>query len=217
MDNKESCPIDGIQLLKTIANKAGDIKAAQDALAIFAGYFETKIMLHVEVIAKKYGFGENVAFEAIQCAFAKVWYYPSFDMKKSHYDDPEKAIVMWLIKIAVSQMFQFTKKGECKQITDEEDLSVIESSEEFVSLKLPNRSPEEKIELVRALNKKLSALDEKHRIIYLTYKAYQIQGKKLPRSVLDKLRKRLCITQATVRVYKREACEALNDYKMLES
>ena len=45
MDNKESCPIDGIQLLKTIANKAGDIKAAQDALAIFAGYFETKIML----------------------------------------------------------------------------------------------------------------------------------------------------------------------------
>ena len=201
--------------MKNIANKADDIKAAQDALAIFAGYFETKIMLHVEVIAKKYGFGENVAFEAIQCAFAKVWYYPSFDMKKSHYDDPEKAIVMWLIKIAVSQMFQFTKKGECKQITDEEDLSVIESSEEFVSLKLPSRSPEEKIELVRALNKKLSALDEKHRIIYLTYKAYQIQGKKLPRSVLYKLRKRLCITQPTIRVYKREACEALNDYKML--
>ena len=217
MDNKGSCPIDGIQLLKTIANKADDIKAAQDALAIFAGYFETKIMLHVEVIANKYGFDGNVAFEAIQCAFAKVWYYPTFNMKKSHNDDPEKAIVRWLIRIAVSQMFQFSKKGECTQITDEEDLSVIESSEEFVSLKLPNRSPQEKIELVRALNKKLSVLDEKHRIIYLTYKAYQIQGKKLPRSVLEKLRKRLCITQTTVRVYKREACEALNDYKMLES
>ena len=83
MDNKESCPIDGIQLLKTIANKTDDIKAAQDALAIFACYFETKIMLPVEVIANKYGFDENVAFEAIQCAFAKVWYYPSFDILNS--------------------------------------------------------------------------------------------------------------------------------------
>ena len=69
---------------------------------------------------------------------------------------------------------------------------------------------------VEALEKKLSVLDEKHRIIYLTYKAYQKSGKKLPRKLLEKLRKRLNLSQITVRVYKKQACEAINDFKLLE-
>ena len=59
-------------------------------------------------------------------------------------------------------------------------------------------------------------LDEKHRIIYLTYKAYQTRGKKLPRTLLDKLRKRLGVTQTTIRVYKKEACELLKDFELLK-
>ena len=50
----------------------------------------------------------------------------------------------------------------------------------------------------------------------MTYKAYYTRGKKLPRSVLGKLRNRLDLTQVTVRVYKIEACIALNDYELLE-
>lgn len=73
-----------------------------------------------------------------------------------------------------------------------------------------------KIELVAALDKKMSKLNEKQRVIYLTYKAYQVSGKKLPRRLLDKLRKRLGVTQATIRVYKKQACELLNDSKLLE-
>ncbi len=61
---------------------------------------------------EKYSFDENIAFEAIQCAFNKVWLYPTFDMSKSHCKDEENAIVIWLIKIAVSQMFQ-THKTVC--------------------------------------------------------------------------------------------------------
>lgn len=67
------------------------------------------------------------------------------------------------------------------------------------------------MELVLAFNKKLSLLDDKHRIIYLTYKAYELSGKKLPRRLLSKLRKRLGISQTTIRVYKREAYMMLND------
>ena len=196
--------------------KQENIKDAEDALRLFAGYFENRIKLKVEKIAYNLGYNESAAFEAIQCAFAKVWYYPSFDMEKSRCKDPERAIIVWLTQIAVSQMHQFSQKGECTQIKDEEDLSVIEEPVDFISLGLVNLSDAEKMKLVIAMNKRLSVLDEKHRIVYLTYKAYQVQGKKLPRSVLGKLRKRLSLVQTTVRVYKKEACEALGDYKLLE-
>ena len=67
------------------------------------------------------------------------------------------------------------------------------------------------------MDDKISILDEKQRIIYLTYKAYQKSGKKLPRTVLANLRKRLGLRQTTVRVYKKAACEALNDLELLKA
>lgn len=216
MDKKEECLVDGVQLLNAIAHKNEDQKAAKDALTLFVGYFETKIMLPVEMLADKIGYDENVAFNAIECAFNKVWNYPTFDIKKSRCKDPEKAIIVWLIQIAASQLHQYSKKGVCAQIKNEEDLSVIETPDDFISFHLPDLDPDEKLEYVMAFNKRLSVLDEKHRIVYLTYKTYHVQGKKLPRNVLEKLRKRLGLVQATVRVYKKEACEALNDNTLLE-
>ena len=91
-------------------------------------------------------------------------------------------------------------------------MSVIENAKDFVESFHPtDLSLEKKLECIAFLNKKISALDEKHRIVYLTYKAYQTSGKKLPRKLLDKLRKRLGLTQSTIRVYKNEAFNALND------
>lgn len=209
-------PINGVDLLKAIANKANDIGSAKAAFTVFVSYFEDKIKCPVEINARKVGYNENVAFEAVQCAFNKVWLYPTFDMKKSNCKDEEKAIIIWLINIAVSQMHQFSKHGECAQLKEEEDLSVIEDSSSFIDYHVSDLPPEQKILYVTELDKKLSILDEKHRIIYLTYKAYQVRGKKLPRTLLEKLRKRLGVTQVTIRVYKKEACEALNDLDLME-
>lgn len=208
--------IDGVQLLQTIAKKDSDIEAAKKAFTLFVGYFESKIKPFVEIHASKIGFDNNVAFEAIQCAFNKVWLYPSFDMTKSRCKDKERAILIWLENIAASQMYQYSKKGECAQIKEEEDLSIVETSDDFISLHVRDLSSDEKIALVLAFNKRLSVLDDKHRIIYLTYKAYQTRGKKLPRTLLYKMRKRLGVTQVTIRVYKREACELLNDLDLLK-
>ncbi len=216
MDCLEGSNVDGVSLLHIIANKKDNPQAAKDAFSLFVSYFESKIKTAVEISAIKYGYDENVAFEAIICAFNKVWLYQSFDMRKSRCKNEENAIIIWLINIAVSQMHQYTKKGECAQIREEEDLSVIEDSHTFVdTYKIVDLDPEKKMELVLALDQKMSILDEKHRIIYLTYKAYQTRGKKLPRNLLEKLRKRLGVTQITIRVYKREACEALHDYELM--
>jgi len=53
-------------------------------------------------------------------------------MSKSHCKNEEKAIVVCLIRIEVSQMYQFAMHGVCAQIKSDEDLSVIENAEDFV-------------------------------------------------------------------------------------
>lgn len=108
-------------------------------------------------------------------------------------------------------MFDYVKKGICTQQSSDEDLSVIETSEEFVDYHIRDYPIEKKLMLIQAMNEKISSLDEKHRIIYLTYKAYETHGKKLPRRLLEKLRVRLGVTQVTIRVYKREAYKAVGD------
>lgn len=218
MDRKDSQKVDGVKLIRIIANRNIDEEAARKAFDLFVSYFEIKIKKRVEILALKYGYNENVAFEAIRCAFNKVWLYPTFDMGKSSCTNEENAIIIWLIKIAFSQMCQFTRTGECARISEEEDLSVIENTEDFVdSFQVAGLDPLEKMQLIEIMEKKLSLLDEKHRIIYLTYKAYQRSGKKLPRKLLEKLRKRLGLSQSAIRVYKKQACEAINDSKLLEA
>lgn len=218
MDRKDSQKVDGVKLIRIIANRNIDEEAARKAFYLFVSYFEIKIKKRVEILALKYGYNENVAFEAIRCAFNKVWLYPTFDMGKSSCTNEENAIIIWLVKIAFSQMCQFTRTGECARISEEEDLSVIENTEDFVdSFLVAGLDPLEKMQLIEIMEKKLSLLDEKHRIIYLTYKAYQRSGKKLPRKLLEMLRKRLGLSQSAIRVYKKQACEAINDLKLLEA
>lgn len=218
MDRKDSQKVDGVKLIRIIANRNIDEEAARKAFYLFVSYFEIKIKKRVEILALKYGYNENVAFEAIRCTFNKVWLYPTFDMGKSSCTNEENAIIIWLVKIAFSQMCQFTRTGECARISEEEDLSVIENTEDFVdSFQVAGLDPLEKMQLIEIMEKKLSLLDEKHRIIYLTYKAYQRSGKKLPRKLLEMLRKRLGLSQSAIRVYKKQACEAINDLKLLEA
>lgn len=203
--------IDGVALLKSIDDK-NDLKKAKDSLTLFAAYFEDKIRTFAEIQASHLGLTEAAAFQALQCAFVKVWKYPySFDMNKSNCSNEEIAIIVWLKSIVASQLFEYAEKGTCISQTEEEDLSVIENTRSFVEYHMPDIQPDEKTKLVLAFDKKLSILDEKHRIIYLTYKAYELRGKKLPRRLLGKLRERLGVSQTTVRVYKREAYMALND------
>ena len=193
--------IDGVALLKLMGDKS-DMKQAKDSLALFTAYFEEKIRAYAEVQASHLGLAETNAFQAMRCAFVKVWKYPySFDMEKSRSKDEETAIIIWLKRIVASQLFEYAK----------EDLSVIENAQSFVEYHMPGMSSDKKIGLVQAFDKRLSVLDEKHKIVYLTYKAYEQAGKKLPRRLLEKLRKRLGLTQATVRVYKMEAYRALGD------
>ena len=65
----------------------------------------------------------------------------------------ENAIINWLIKIAVSQMYDYSKKGVCAQITPEEDLSIIENAGDYANvIHAYEFDSERKMELVMAFN-----------------------------------------------------------------
>lgn len=201
--------IDEISLLKAIANKAQDYEMAQKCFHIFISSFEADLLKFADIHASKMKFSSETAFAAVECAFAKVWKYPTFDMRKSHCKDVHKAILIWLKQIVASQMYEYLGKGRCTHLSEEEDLSVIEDASSFIDVLIGDTSPQKKIEYITTTERIISCLDEKHRIIYLTYKAYENIGKRLPQTLLAKLRNRLQLTQATIRVYKKEAQEAI--------
>ena len=62
------------------------------------------------------------------------------------------------------------------------------------------------------IRKAIGTLSEKHKVIFLTYKAYEHDGNKLPRELLAKIRKELDISQTTVRTYKFETYKKVNEY-----
>jgi len=64
----------------------------------------------------------------------------------------------------------------------------------------------------QAVQKALSNFSEKHKVIFLTYKAYEFDGNKLPRHLLDSLRSTLNLSQATIRSYKKEVYDKINEY-----
>lgn len=63
------------------------------------------------------------------------------------------------------------------------------------------------------LERVLQGLSLKHRIIYFTYLAYKPdKDKNIPRSVSNKLQEQLELTQASIRVYRKEATDLVNNY-----
>ena len=77
----------------------------------------------------------------------------------------------------------------------------------------------EDVEKTKDLKTRLSIIDsaflglsEKHKIIWLTYKAYEQKGKYMPRSVSRKLQEQLDLTQNSIRVYHKQANEHFEGY-----
>jgi lactam utilization protein B len=71
----------------------------------------------------------------------------------------------------------------------------------------------------RELTAKLSTIESalrmlsfKHRIIYFTYRAYQRDGKKVPRSIANALREKLSLTQKSINTYYGVADKHITNY-----
>jgi len=201
----------GDMLIKIMADKTLDPSKADEAFDLFCAKYEARLLPLVEGLCAKLGYSADIAFKAVECAFARVRKYPTFDKLKSKSKNIDNAIVLWVNKIAYTQVLKFKNNGECANVSHEEDLAVITNASEFyeIASKYNYISEEEKAEKIARIESKMSELDAKHRVVLLTYLAYESQYKTLPRSLLLKLRTLLNLSQSSIRVYKKEALDKL--------
>ncbi len=204
----------GSDLIEFISWKDEYPREAEQAFVTFCDRYEKDLIQKAEIYCSKFGYNEVDALLVANCTFARVWKYPTFDIKKSKAKCIDNAIILWMTRIMYTQIILLGKKNTCAEPIQEEDLSIIYDVDELIQFRIGD-DLEKKKELkakLDVINSAMSALPEKHRIIYLTYKAYEESGKNIPRSVSKKLQDQLDLTQNSIRVYKMEANQHISNY-----
>lgn len=211
--------ISSFELLEYVSFKEEFPDVAEKAFMQFCFRFEKDAIKKAEIFCTKFKYNEVIALQIAQCAFARIWKYPTFDPKKAKSKDEYKAILLWISPIIYTQLLKFQHKDTCEETNEDEDLCTIGDIETLIDVVIDETDVEAKRKLkiqFEVIESAMEGLCHKRRIIYLTYKAYEQKGKKLPRTLLKKLRDQLDLTQTSVRVYKREANNHVGNYlKML--
>tara|TARA_R110000796_G_scaffold63858_1_gene147654 strand:+ start:3771 stop:4454 length:684 start_codon:yes stop_codon:yes gene_type:complete len=203
-----------VELLEYISFKEEFPAVAQLAFAQFCFRFEKDVKRKSEIYCNKYGYNEVVALEIANCTFSRVWKYPTFKKEKAKAKDFDKAILLWMNPILYTQIIKYGEQNTCAEPTEEEDLSLVNDAEGLVE-RLNIDSVEAKREIVakmKTIDSALTQLTEKHRIIYFTYRAYQKEGKKVPRTITRLLREKLSLTQKSVNTYYGDANRHVTNY-----
>lgn len=204
----------GSELIELISWKDEYPREAEQAFVEFCSRYEKDLIQKAEIYCSKFGYSEVDALLVADCTFARVWKYPTFDIKKSRAKSIDNAIILWMTRIMYTQIILLGKKKTCAEPSKEEDLSIISDVDELIQFHVGD-NVEKKKELktkLDVIHKALFGLSEKHRIIYLTYKAYEGLGKNIPRSVSKKLQEQLDLTQNSIRVYKMDANQHISKY-----
>lgn len=191
------------ELIEYISFKEEFPEEAEKAFTVFCYRFQADTIRTAEIYSNRYNYSEVEALDVANCAFARVWKYPKFTIDKAKTKNIDKAIKVWLHAIIYNELMKFGVKETCAE-ADENDLDIIENIDELVTFTVGDEI-EKKRDLklrLEILEKAMLGLSEKQKIIYLTYKAYENNGKNLPRIVSQKLKERLNIVQSSIRVYK---------------
>lgn len=201
-------------LLSIISWKDEMIDDAKEALQEFSYRFDGDLLRKCEIICDNWNYSKTTALEIRDCTFSRVWKYAgSFDPKKVRASSMEEGIKLWLFSIASSQLANYHASGTCFE-PNKQDLDIISSIDEMADF-ISEGDIEKKRTLknqLEVLTPVLAGLNEKKRIIYLTYKTYDHLGIYPPRSALKNLRNKLNLAQASLRKYYGEACEYVEQY-----
>ncbi len=127
----------------------------------------------------------------------------------------EKGILIWMYRILYTQIIKYGEKNTCAEPTEEEDLSLVRNADELLAkFDIPDDAEAKRVVVakLKTIERALTRLSEKHRIIYFTYRAYRKEGKKVPRTITKLLRDKLSLTQKSVNTYYGDADRHVTNY-----
>ncbi len=199
-----------IELIKLIKMKQTNELDATLAFHVFCFRFQKEIIKKSEIICKNNDYDTQFAIEVVDRTFERFWKYPSFSKEKMKVKDVDVGIILYLSRIAQRSFTDLLceKNGlNISPYTGEEQ--IIYDFPEHVDLSSIKSSD---IAILQQVFKKLTW---KHKVVYLTYAQHEINGKKLPRKLLASLRSELKLSQETIRFYRYEVIEKIQEYKEL--
>jgi RNA polymerase sigma factor (sigma-70 family) len=172
--------------------------------------FREDLLKKCTILCSKVGLTETDAEELANRVFERFYKYPGgFSMQGSRSKDPTIAFRLYLYGIVRNELFDMISPDE----------SLYDGSEQVVTSVIDHAKtyePEDLDDLRKAeqrLDAAFAHLTPKHKIIYLTYLYHEKEGRYLPARLRKKLAELLGgIGKSTIRVYKKQAIEALKKF-----
>jgi len=204
-----------------------DQASADDAFRAFIVRFRVYVQKLCRTVAASYGYDSTVGDEIATETFRKFREAKSFHKDKCNSPDLDVCIKYYLAVTASRTMVDYDRKETSDNPFD---------GTEELAFDLPDIDDlaldPERLAILRkqydVVEKMLQRLSPKHRVIYLTYKQYELQlyrrepgaeGQKrqfyLPRHLSEKLRRETGLSQSTIRKYKEEANNLIEPYLKL--
>ncbi|MPR37429.1 RNA polymerase sigma factor [Salmonirosea aquatica] len=198
------------ELIEYIQGRDIYFEAAECAFKNFFFRFEGELTKKCRVVVRHWGYDEMEGDVLSEQTLEKFWLKPQgFDAGKCKVKDFDTCVLLYLLAIARNLLNDRHREAlrHPDPYSGSEDIVV-----DFPDLE-ESELPPEKLRSIRAkydlIIKALDRLSYKHRVIYLTYKSHEKLGMNLPRHVLRRLREELDLAQGTIRVYKKEAYETV--------
>lgn len=190
-------------------------ETAEYAFIAFCFRFRDDVQVKCRIIARNRGYDNTVGDEIAEKTFARFLKYPKYDGAKCKSGNTDTCVRLYLYKFAGRILSDYIKAekegpnpftGEEELVTDLPDVDAMDVPVERKAIL------KQKFEIVKNA---LDRLSDKHKTIYFTYKQYESilnDGYYLPRSLSKRLQDELDLTQATIRKYKNEAFEKVDEY-----
>jgi len=187
---------------------------SEDAFIAFCFRYREDVQRKARIIAANWRYDSTIADDIAEKTFERFYKYLSFKPDKCGQKDIHTCVKLYLYAFA-SRLLSDHKNaiengnpfvGNEQIVRDLPDI-------EKMTIPAPRKAIlQQKYDII---NKALDRLSPKHRIVYLTYKQYEKEleeGFNLPKHLQAALRDELEITQTTIRGYKKEAFDKVNEY-----
>lgn len=212
-DVKNESTIDLIEYIK-YKGQADYQELAEASFIAFTFRFRKEIIDKCRKVGSKRGHHNEISDIIAERVFERFWLYP-FSFKKDGCGDLDidNCVRFYLFRIATNCFCDYEKEitGGNKSPYDGSEAVIVEFPD-IDNLTIPEEKAVQLKKIYDLLEVALSKLSRKHKIIYLTYKAYEKEGYKLPRHLLKKLREELQLSQSSIRVYKNEAFQTVDQH-----
>jgi len=209
MSNWKDFELKSTEELIQIIKESKTQKQFDLADAVFHAFcfrFSESITKKCEIICANNNYDAIFAVEVSKKTFERFWKYPNYKHEKSKASSFDKGVLLYLFKIATNVFRDLIKERL--------NANPYNGGEQIIKNipMLENASPEQK-QHYQLLLEVFKSFSDKHRIIFLTYKSYEQEGKKLPRKLLNELRDELKLSQTTIRSYKYEVYQKIEEIK----